>query len=140
MRGQSPPERTLLQGACAGGGAGRRPHLQTPHSIEPLPPQMLPSLLASRHWHSHWGRTRTVTVSVKPSARMVKDCCWMHSVAVTFTFQCSCLEKPRDGGACWAAVYGVAESYTTEATQSLGQEDLEEVMATHSSILAWRIL
>ena len=42
MRGQSPPERTLLQGACAGGGAGRRPHLQTPHSIEPLPPQMLP--------------------------------------------------------------------------------------------------
>ena len=21
--------------------------------------------------------------------------------------QCSCLENPRDGGACWAAVYGV---------------------------------
>ena len=30
--------------------------------------------------------------------------------------QCSCLENPRDGGACWAAVYGVAESDTTEAT------------------------
>jgi len=26
--------------------------------------------------------------------------------------QCSCLEKPRDGGAWWAAVYGVAESRT----------------------------
>ena len=26
--------------------------------------------------------------------------------------QCSCLENPRDGGACWAAVYGVAESRT----------------------------
>ena len=24
--------------------------------------------------------------------------------------QCSCLENPRDGGACWAAVYGVAQS------------------------------
>ena len=26
--------------------------------------------------------------------------------------QCSCLENPRDGGACWAAVYGVAQSRT----------------------------
>ena len=24
----------------------------------------------------------------------------------------SCLENPRDGGACWAAVYGVAQSPT----------------------------
>ena len=27
-------------------------------------------------------------------------------------FQCSCLENPRDGGAWWAAVYGVTESWT----------------------------
>ena len=26
--------------------------------------------------------------------------------------QCSCLENPRDGGAWWAAVYGVTESQT----------------------------
>ena len=26
--------------------------------------------------------------------------------------QCSCLEKPRDGGAWWAAVYGVTQSHT----------------------------
>ena len=26
--------------------------------------------------------------------------------------QCSCLENPRDGGACWAAIYGVAQSRT----------------------------
>ena len=26
--------------------------------------------------------------------------------------QCSCLENPRDGGAWWAAVYGIAESQT----------------------------
>ena len=26
--------------------------------------------------------------------------------------QCSCLENPRDGGALWAAIYGVAQSRT----------------------------
>ena len=26
--------------------------------------------------------------------------------------QCSCLENPRDGGASWASVYGVAQSWT----------------------------
>ena len=26
--------------------------------------------------------------------------------------QCSCLENPRDGGAWWASVYGVAQSWT----------------------------
>ena len=30
--------------------------------------------------------------------------------------QYSCLENPRDGGAWWAAIYGVAESDMTEAT------------------------
>ena len=27
-------------------------------------------------------------------------------------FQCSCLENPRDGGAWWAAIYGVTQSQT----------------------------
>jgi len=26
--------------------------------------------------------------------------------------QCSCLENPRDGGAWWATVYGVAQSWS----------------------------
>ena len=28
--------------------------------------------------------------------------------------QCSCLENPRDGGAWWAAVYGVAQNQTQQ--------------------------
>ena len=78
--------------------------------------------------------------------------------------QCSHLENPRDGGAWWAAVCEVAQSPTRLKqlsssssirvaqtvkclptvqeirVQSLGWEDLlEKEMATHSSILAWKI-
>jgi len=38
--------------------------------------------------------------------------------------QCSCLENPRDGGAWWAAVYGVAQLDTTEATVKQQQQGL----------------
>ena len=82
--------------------------------------------------------------------------------------QCSCLENPRDGGAWRAAVYGVAWSQTRLKqlsnskmevraslvaqmvknlptmqktwVRSLGLEDpLEEGVATHSNVIAWRI-
>ena len=36
--------------------------------------------------------------------------------------QCSCLENPRDGGAWWAAVYGVTQLDTTEVTQQQQQQ------------------
>ena len=46
-----------------------------------------------------------------------------------------------DGGAWWAAVCGVAESRTrlSNFTFTFHFHALEEEMATHSSILAWRI-
>ena len=74
--------------------------------------------------------------------------------------QCSCLENPRDGGAWWAAVYGIAQSRkqhsiafplvaetvkrlpTMQKTRvrSLGREGpLEKETATHSTTLAWKI-
>ena len=40
--------------------------------------------------------------------------------------QCSCLENPRDGGAQWAAVYGVAQSRTRQATQQQQQPNILE--------------
>ena len=52
-----------------------------------------------------------------------------------------CLENPMDGGAWWAAVHGVAKSQTrlSDFTFSFYLHALEKEMATHSSVLAWRI-
>ena len=36
----------------------------------------------------------------------------IHLLICSVPLQCSCLENPRDGGARWAAVYGVAQSWT----------------------------
>ena len=55
--------------------------------------------------------------------------------------QYSCLENPMDGGAWWAAVQGVAKSRTrlSDFTFTFQFHALEKEMATHSSVLAWRI-
>ena len=46
-----------------------------------------------------------------------------------------------DGGAWWAAVHGVMKSWTqlSDFTFSFHSHALEKEMATHSSVLAWRI-
>ena len=55
--------------------------------------------------------------------------------------QYSCLENPMDRGAWWAAVHGVARSQTqlSDFTLFFHFHALEKEMATHSSVLAWRI-
>ena len=55
--------------------------------------------------------------------------------------QGSCLENPRDWGAWWTAVHGVAKSRTrlSDFTFTFHFDSLEKEMATHSSVLAWRI-
>ena len=55
--------------------------------------------------------------------------------------QYSCLENPMDGGAWKAAVHGVAEGRTqlSDFTFTFHFHALEKEMATHSSVLAWRI-
>ena len=52
-----------------------------------------------------------------------------------------CLENPMDGEAWWAAVHGVAKSQTrlSDFTFTFHFHALEKEMATHSSVLAWRI-
>ena len=55
--------------------------------------------------------------------------------------QDSCLENPMDGGVRWVAVHEVAKSQTrlSDFTFSFHFHALEKEMATHSSVLAWRI-
>ena len=52
-----------------------------------------------------------------------------------------CLENPMDRGAWWAAVNGVAKSWTrlSNFTFTFHFHALEKEMAAHSSVLAWRI-
>ena len=55
--------------------------------------------------------------------------------------QYSSLENPMDGGAWKAAVHGVVKSQTrlSDFTCTFHFHALERAMATHSSVLAWRI-
>ena len=66
-------------------------------------------------WHIPWTEEpgRLQSMGFAKSQTQLSD--------FTFTFmhwrrqwslQYSCLENPRDGGAWWAAVYGVAQSWT----------------------------
>ena len=79
--------------------------------------------------------------------------CWYFSQQSWFQFvirpaphnvtplQYSCLENPMDGGAWWAAVHGVEKSRTRlgDFTFTFHFHALEKEMATHSSVLAWRM-
>ena len=55
--------------------------------------------------------------------------------------QHSCLENPMVGGTWWATVHGVAMSRKrlSDFTFTFHFPALEKAMATHSSVLAWRI-
>ena len=82
-------------------------------------------------WRSHWQRTLELLPGNSHGWRSLVGCSlWGHweldmTEWLPFHFklscigegnghplQCSCLENPRDGGACWAAVFGVAQSRT----------------------------
>ena len=63
------------------------------------------------------------------------------TIAKLLNLQYSCLANPMDGGAWWAAVHGVTRSPTrlSDFTFTFHFHALEKEMATHSSVLAWRI-
>ena len=86
----------------------------------------------------------------RPSCAVTPGVSWLPTFAfqspIMWRGQCtplqySCLENPMDGGAWWAAVDGVARSQTrlSDFTFTFHFYALEKEMATHSSVLAWRI-
>ena len=76
-----------------------------------------------------------------PSSSLFRAFTEQPLLTVHHTLQYSCLENPMDGGAWWAAVHGVAKSQTglSDFTLIFHFPALEREMATHSSVLAWRI-
>ena len=48
--------------------------------------------------------------------------------------QCSCLENPRDGGAWWAAIYGVAQSRTRLKWLSSSKSIIKFIMMHHMPV------
>ena len=79
-------------------------------------------------WSESWlgkiqgGKTRPCGQSVPWGASVCSDCCWGQwafcsrvSIPAGLGAECgkkALAENPRDGGAWWAAVYGVAQSWT----------------------------
>ena len=66
---------------------------------------------------------------------------WLFREGDGTPLQYSCLENPMDRGAWWAAVHAVAKSWTrlSDFPFTFHFHALEKEMATHSSVLAWRI-
>ena len=54
--------------------------------------------------------------------------------------QCSCLENPRDGGAWWAAVYGVTQSQTRLKQLSSSSRRAMNVCLGYLSFLLWLLI
>ena len=88
--------------------------------------------------------------------RILNSNFWLTALLISWNWQCfsffpgegngtllqySCLENPMDRGIWWAAVHAVAKSRTRliDFTFTSHFHALEKEMATHSSVLAWRI-
>ena len=100
-----------------------------------------------------WASERLFVVPPISTAVTISDFCCIMEDHLSFPrraasgegngtpLQYSCLENPMDEGAWWAAVHGVAKSRTrlSDFTFTFHFHTLEKEMATHSSVLAWRI-
>ena len=89
------------------------------------------SLFTFMHWRRQWHPTPVLLPGKSHGLRSLEGCSlwgrWESDTTEQLHFyfslscigegngnplQCSCLENPRDGGAWWAAIYGVAQSQT----------------------------
>ena len=65
---------------------------------------------------------------------------FMHGEGSGNPLQCSCLENPRDGGAWWASVCGVAQSWTGLKWLSCSSMSIKSVMPSNHLILCCPLL
>ena len=95
-------------------------------------------------WNVKYDTNERVYEAETDSQRQRTDLCLSRGVdreGDGTPLQHCCLENPMDGGVWWAAVHGVTKSRTRlrDFTFTFHFHALEEEMATHSSVLAWRI-
>ena len=100
----------------------------------------------TQQWPQEWKRWVFTPVPKKGNA---KECSNYHKIELIShlsksngtPLQYSCLENPMDGGTCWATVHEVSKGQTrrSDFTFTFHFHALEKEMATHSSVLAWRI-
>ena len=102
-----------------------------PHDLQPGDGTRFNPWVRKIPWRRQWHATPVLLPGKSHGWRSLVGCSpWGHTESDTteqlhFHFslsrigggngnplQCSCLENPRDGGAWWAAVYGVAQSWT----------------------------
>ena len=90
--------------------------------------------------HRLWCAWASVVVVQAPEHWLRSCGIWTELLRGNGTpLQYSCLKNPMDGGAWWAAVHGVVKSQTRLSDFTFYFHALEKEMATHSSVLAWRI-
>ena len=121
------------------------------------------SLFTFMHWRRKWQPTQVFLPEEPQGWRILVGCGtwgleepdmteWLH-----FHFslpcigegngnplQCSCLENPRDGGAWWAAVYGVTQSQTrlkrlsSSSSMDTSQSGIPTLMTEAQSVI-WKV-
>ena len=99
-------------------------------------------ILRGDHWIDKWFIFDGLS-SYMPAMRetWVRSLGWEDPLGNGNPLQYSCLENSMDGEAWWATVHGVMKSRTrlSDFTFTFHFHTLEKEMATHSSVLAWRI-
>ena len=106
-------------------------------SLPPGPPSPLPPYPSRSSQSTRLGSLHYTAASYQPSIlHMI-----VYGEGNDTPLRYSCLENPMDGGAWSAAVHGVVKSQTqlSNFTFTFHFHALEKEMATHSSVLAWRI-
>ena len=111
------------------------------------------------HWRRKWQPTPVLLPGKSHGRRSLVGCSpWGHEETDTterlpFHFslscigegngnplQCSCLENPRNGGAWWAVIYGVAQSRTQlKRLRSSSREEQDFLTQALSSPNSWQI-
>ena len=130
----------------AGGGARPSPHSVSSSSSRPRPARALPAgLLWSTRPHPRLTARASLLIGEGAGPSCNDWLAYLQALQGSegdgTPLQHCCLENPRDGGAWWAAVCGVAQSRTrlSDFTFTFHFHALEEEMATHTRVLAWRI-